>query len=334
MKKIFLSIFLAAIMLSCGNKTFSLEGQVHDLDLNGVTMVISIYDGTQWTVFSEVVVENNSFTLRGSVEQPKIARLMFNDRERQARGQKTFILENERIHFSINEEMKITMSGGRANNLLQDFENELAELHEMPEEFKAFIVNFSKNHVNTLPGTAVFMETSHVLSLEDRLAIINLMNAETKTNARIQTIAQRAEAEQKVAPGMHFTDFTLPNVAGNMVSLSDVVGQHDFVLLQFWASWCGPCIRSLPELKEFYASYNRQRLEIFSVSLDNDRAAWENAIATHQLSWIHVSDLAGWESAAGQLYAVSSIPTRLLIDRQGTILGRNLSISEMENLMK
>ena len=334
MRKFLLSILLVAVLFGCGNRTYTLEGTAQSAEMNGVTIFVSVFDGENWSILGEVPVENQRFVLRGSVEQPKMARLMFHDRERGIRGQKSFILDNARIRFNIKEDMTIIVSGSRDNDLLQDFENELEKVHDSHEKLVVLIADFSKKHVNTLPGTMVFVEAAHILLLDDKIAILNLMNEETKKNARVRAIEEQTEALKKVAPGQQFIDFTLPTPAGEMISLSDVVGQHDYVLLEFWASWCGFCIRLFPELKEFYAAHDRSQLEIFSVSLDTDRAAWENAIATHQLPWVQVSDLTGRGSEVAQQYAVMFIPTKILIDRNGTIIGRNMSIAEMNERMK
>jgi peroxiredoxin len=357
MKKTLFSIFLAAAFLSCGSKSYTLEGTVQSAALNGITINIRTFDGENWTNANEVVVENQRFILKGVVKEPLMAMLSFNDAGKQLRGNKAFILENATIKFNIDEDMTITMSGSRDNDLLQSFDDDLAVI--IPQEFidsiqnnlitelelqwriqeysdkrTALITDFSTKNVNTLPGTFVFMNNSHALPVENRIAILDLMNENTKKNPRVQSIARQVEAEQRIATGNQYIDFTLPTPTGEMLSLSDFVENHDYVLIQFWASWCGPCIRSLPELKEFYAAHDRTKLEIFAVSLDNDKAAWENAINRHQIPWVQVSDLKGWGSEAGQLYAVSSIPCKILIDRNGTVVGRNLSISEMEELMK
>ena len=335
MKKSLLAFFLMAVLLSCGNRNYILQGTVQNADLDGVTIAIQVFDGENWTAYRELLVENQRFVLRGSVEKPTIARLMFNDQRRQVGRHKMFVLENARINFHIDEDMTITLSGSRDNNLLQSIENELFEAQHSFSDFTALALDFSKKNVNTLPGTLIFTEISHIFSLEDRIAVLDLMNPNTKNNARVQAIIKQVEAEQKVATGKQFLDFTLPNPAGEMISLSDFVGNHDFVLLQFWASWCPPCIRSLPELREFYAATNRTQFEVFAVSLDTDKERWETAIATHRLPWTQVSDLAEWtNSAVRQLYAVASIPTKILIDRSGTIVGRNPSIDEMTQLLK
>lgn len=126
-------------------------------------------------------------------------------------------------------------------------------------------------------------------------------------------------------------DITLDNPQGKAMSLSSLEG--NVVLLDFWASWCGPCRRKNPEIVKLYEEYQDKKyikgtkgFEIFSVSLDKNKSSWIAAIEKDNLNWSnHVSDLRGWSSAGGAKYGVRTIPTTYLIDEEGVIIGRNLS---------
>lgn len=125
-------------------------------------------------------------------------------------------------------------------------------------------------------------------------------------------------SEGSVAPELEFTD---PD--GNVRKLSDLRGK--VVLVDFWASWCGPCRRENPHVVEMYAKYHDRGFEVFSVSLDNNKDRWKDAIAKDGLVWPnHVSDLKGWGSAAAKLYGVNSIPSTFLLDKDGRIIAKGL----------
>jgi thiol-disulfide isomerase/thioredoxin len=123
-------------------------------------------------------------------------------------------------------------------------------------------------------------------------------------------------------PGMQ-----APNLAGmtpdsSTYALNQMRGK--VVLVDFWASWCGPCRRENPNVKALYEKYKDKGFEILGVSLDSNRDAWIKAIATDGLTWKHISDLRGWQSGHAELYSVSSIPQTVLLDREGKIIQRNL----------
>ena len=125
-------------------------------------------------------------------------------------------------------------------------------------------------------------------------------------------------SEGSIAPELEFAD---PD--GKIRKLSDLRGK--VVLIDFWASWCGPCRRENPHVRAMYEKYHDKGFEVFSVSLDKDANAWKGAIAKDNLTWPnHVSDLKGWGSAAAKLYGVSSIPSTFLVDKDGRIIAKGL----------
>ena len=132
----------------------------------------------------------------------------------------------------------------------------------------------------------------------------------------------------KVAP-----DFSQPKIDGSMMKLSDLKGK--IVLIDFWASWCGPCRKENPNVVRLYEMYKDAGFTVMSVSLDKDKQAWINAIAKDNLSWPnHVSDLKSWSNQAAQLYKVTGIPFTVLIDQEGKIIGKNLRGIDLENKLK
>ena len=122
--------------------------------------------------------------------------------------------------------------------------------------------------------------------------------------------------------------FTGETPEGELLSLESLRGQ--VVLLDFWASWCGPCRRENPNVVRMYHEYKDRGFEILGVSLDDRRERWEGAIAADKLDWLHVSDLRGWQSEYGRLYGVTAIPQTVLLDREGNIIARNLRGADLE----
>ena len=139
-----------------------------------------------------------------------------------------------------------------------------------------------------------------------------------------------AELEALRAPGKDFTDFKMATPTGAVKSLSSFVKKNKLTLVDFWASWCGPCRREMPHVKKLYADFHSKGLEIVGVSFDESKEAWTGAITSMGLKWPQLSDLKGWQNEAGQLYGIRSIPATLLIDKQGKIVAFGLRGAELE----
>ncbi|UYZ60031.1 TlpA disulfide reductase family protein [Hymenobacter latericus] len=137
-----------------------------------------------------------------------------------------------------------------------------------------------------------------------------------------QALVQKLEPMRKTAIGTVAPDISLPAPDGKAVALSSLRGKY--VLLDFWASWCGPCRQENPNVVRTFDKYKGKNFTVFGVSLDQDKNKWLKAIDNDKLAWTHVSDLKGWQSAAGQAYGIQSIPMNFLLDPQGKIIAKNL----------
>ena len=125
-------------------------------------------------------------------------------------------------------------------------------------------------------------------------------------------------------------DILLKDSTGKDVALSSLRGQ--IVLIDFWASWCGPCRQENPNVVKTYNQFKDKGFTIYSVSLDQDKGKWINAIAKDKLTWpSHVSDLKGWQSEGAKLYRVTSIPATFLIGKDGRIISKNLRGGKLES---
>lgn len=148
----------------------------------------------------------------------------------------------------------------------------------------------------------------------------------------LSNLQKEKDAKAFLQPGNYAKEIALPGINGDTLRLSDLKGK--VVLIDFWASWCGPCRRENPNVVAMYKKYNADGFEVFSVSLDKagDAEKWKAAIVQDGLIWPnHVSDLKGWQCAAGIDYAVKSIPFTVLIDAEGKIIATNVRGADLQN---
>ena len=136
---------------------------------------------------------------------------------------------------------------------------------------------------------------------------------------------------QRVDIGQPYVDFTQETPEGYMMSISELVGKSKLLLIDFWASWCGPCRAENPNVVEVYKEYHEKGFDIIGVSLDMEKENWIKAIENDGLIWHNISDLKYWNNEGAKLYGISSIPSNVLIDQNGIIIAKNLRGEDLRN---
>lgn len=127
-------------------------------------------------------------------------------------------------------------------------------------------------------------------------------------------------------------EISLPGVKDNAISLSSLKGK--VVLIDFWASWCGPCRAAIPNVIKLYNKYNAKGFEVFGVSIDSKKVDWLKAIANDKIKYTQVMDKDGWNSTVAEKYGVYSIPSTFLLDKTGKVIAIDLDGEELENKVK
>ena len=242
-------------------------------------------------------------------------------------------------------------------NTSQMFESQKASLNQQYQEVQSspkrdslsavIISQFNANDSLQKEALKVQMEKQPAslawIFFQDRLDMTNDFDIIDKTDAAtykaypenefVKQRHQQVNVERKTAIGAQAPDIALTDPDGKIRKLSSLKGK--VVLIDFWASWCGPCRKENPNVVAVYQKYHDLGFEIYSVSLDKDRDSWLKAIAKDNLLWPdHVSDLKYWKSEGAAAYGVTSIPYTVLVDKKGRIVAKKLRGEELENKVK
>ena len=170
------------------------------------------------------------------------------------------------------------------------------------------------------------------MEFEQLNVLYDPLSPEIKASQPGKEVAAYLNRLAPTAVGRTAPDFTLETPDGKPLSMHAVKGKVK--ILDFWASWCGPCRTENPNVVELYKKFHPKGLEIIGVSLDENKDQWLQAIKDDKLGWKQMSDLKGWQNEGAQLYAVNSIPHTMLVDADGTILARGLHGEKLQTKLE
>ena len=190
---------------------------------------------------------------------------------------------------------------------------------ERLDETLKYVYNNNKSIVSAY----LAMSNNYYLDLEELESLTSNFDPSIKESKYVKSLMEHVDKLKKVSIGSDYTNFIMDDTSGNSTELSSIIG-NNYLLIDFWASWCGPCRRENPNIVSIYKEYQNQGFDIMGVSLDTDRKKWISAIEKDSLNWTHVSDLNGWNNEAAKLYAVNAIPHSIIVDKNGVIIAKNL----------
>ncbi|MDR6339446.1 thiol-disulfide isomerase/thioredoxin [Filimonas zeae] len=276
----------------------------------------------------DVFIENSVMTISGtdSLKTAKFTGSVTNDDNKVLRNQLAPFLADVEVVLSTAE--KMTPEQRKADTaLMQSLRaRRNRDVEQMDSIFKAFIAS----HRQSYAALSAFLEHEIRGNFDAFKADrdFKLFPEAMRTSDIGKNINARIQKGLSVSEGIMAPDFTQNNPEGKPVKLSDFKGRY--VLIDFWASWCGPCRAENPVVVAAYQKYNSKGFDILSVSLDASQQDWIKAIEKDGMPWVHVSDLKYWKNAVAVQYGVNSVPTNFLIDPTGKIIAKNLRGAKLD----
>lgn len=363
MKKIVFILTTALFAIACNNlanNEYLIAGSANGIE-NGKKVFVEVQSETGATVLDTGVVENGKFELKGTITETDLGFVRIENEKFSV----PFILENGNITINIAvDSVQNTKIGGTKNNdKFQEFnekslvvvkkrnkfeKNNFARMEAAKKSRDTATINMIiKEHNSFQDEMNIISKTfikenpdAHlsVLLLENFLMRQYLTPEEVKTyydglSKEVTTtksgkkIKEVLESMSAIVIGKPAPNFSGPSPDGKTVSLKESLGK--VTIIDFWASWCGPCRAENPNVVALYNEFHSQGLNIIGVSLDKDATKWKDAIAKDKLTWSHVSNLKFWEDPIAKQYNVQSIPATFILDEKGNIVAKDLRGEEL-----
>ncbi len=303
--------------------------------------VVDLLNGYNGSPEASTQITNNRFSFAGKAEQPDLKAVSFNKQAPYI----IFFLDNSQVKITGSKDTieQARVTGSVANDqyiiftgltkpyqqlFVPDAQVDPQTGKNAAKVIEGFVKNYPGSHVAPLAILRQFQVSPDPVKMEE---LYNLLYPEVKATPISQYIAQQVAEAKKNPVGKILPDFIQDDTNGKAVSLSSLRGKY--VLVDFWASWCGPCRQENPNVVSVYQKYKKKNFTVLGVSLDKSRQPWLDAIQADKLTWQHVSDLKGWQNAVAQQYEIYSIPQNFLLDPAGKVIAKNLRGSALEQAL-
>lgn len=347
-----LALSLLIPVFSCQNNEFTFTGKIEGMK-DGDSVFINRFTNAEWEMYDTLVVKNSEFSMTRKADSCEI--LSFWIRNANGYYQGFFFSEPGKITLNADDE-KTTIGGTPLNDQYQQisdsiygFSDRIAALYEtgdpssadvarkseaLQQEVKAYLQKKITENAENQLGLFLTLSNSSLFAPEEMEQLIASLPEKTRNNPAIKSISSTIEQLKKNAVGQPYTDFEMTTPEGNSIKISDIVSKNKITVLDFWASWCGPCMAEAPDMVRLYQKVHAQGVEFIGISLDTDEKAWKKAIADKGLSWPQGSELKEWQHNNGaKLYTVEGIPYTVVLSQEGTILAKGLRAEQLEDFI-
>lgn len=339
MKRILFFIVGMLVVYSCSNnKTgpFSISGSVFDENFIGKTVVLSVYekDGAV-RMDSTVVDENKTFSFNGQVDDVCLSMLTVRQGCENGRDAEFhFFIEGGDIEVSLDpvlyydmEMFALNVSGSKSDERYRkEAKDCYVELSNVSSSEGDLAIACLKRHSDAFYAPYLYYATLY--SSDDYVDFMKQMNAfsgDALNSYHYHLLSQMTATKCALANGSIIPNFTLTDIDGNEVNIIDFAKGKKLVLVDFWASWCGPCRKEMENLKPVYEKYKTEGFDVIGVSIDNDETAWRNAVKKDSITWTNVCERVVFaESEVVKMFDIHGVPLTILIDGEGKILTKNL----------
>ncbi|MRX68619.1 Peroxiredoxin [Flavobacterium resistens] len=322
MKKILLglALFFGTIQIQAQENNLQLKGTV--VDTVAQYVYLQKFHNKMFTTIDSVKVKDGSFSFKTKVKTPELYGLSVNT----ADSPLYVFLEKGPITVKLSPKKYYTNSvveGSAAQDLFETYKK------SKDVEISKFITANPKSIVSAY---VLYRNWSYRLTPEQITQNIALLDKSLQNITYVKELKDLAIVLDGLAVGKKAPDFTANDTEGKPVHFSENL--KGYTLVDFWASWCGPCRRENPNIVAAYKEFHDKGFNIIAVSLDKKKENWIKGIQDDKLTWTHVSDLLFWNSAVAKLYGVRAIPANYLVDSKGTIIAKNLHGEELQSTLK
>lgn len=338
------------LLTACGSRTehqtYTIRGSVAPAEFEGdMVMIHATAEGVYDMPLDSGCISDGEFVFEGIAPfEPSLVLFSVVDSDTGTEGvvSGTFVLEPGDIRLDIGDNYMMSVSGTPLNDMNSvcdaadvEYEDTCAKIRDMAcgaDERRALMSEARRVRNMKMIGA---LEPNMDCKLAQQLlnsncTFFNIEELNMLLKGRVGGKKNVTEKYKESVIGQRLGEVYIPDMDSNMVRLGDEFARHDYTLVDFWASWCGPCMRNMVQMKELYREYRGERFEVVAVSLDSDRAKWERAVESVDGGWMEVSYLDGWNCPLASRLRVGFVPTTILFDRDGVIVARNPTAAELE----